>query len=398
MHIGDSEAEAAFRVEANAWLSEHAAGREPARRSNHASDLGAHVEACRNWQAVLAANGWAGITWPKEFGGRGGTAIQSAVFAEEQSKFDVATGSFAVAIGMAGPTLMAHGSPDQQSRFLGPMLRGEHVWCQLFSEPDAGSDLAALGTRADLDGDYWVVTGQKVWTSLGQFADYAILLARTNPDVPKHHGITYFLLDMRTPGIEVRPLRQMTGVAHFNEVFLNEVRIPAANVVGDVGAGWNVARTTLNSERAFIGGGGNAWSVEELIVMATSRGLASDPTVRQDLMRAEARAATLRFLGYRLRTAMSQGTMPGREALIMKLAYARHWAATTDVAMSILGADATVHSSDDEWQHAFLSQYAIRLGGGTDEVQQNIIGEIGLGLPREPSVDRDLPWKDLARS
>jgi alkylation response protein AidB-like acyl-CoA dehydrogenase len=389
MHIGDSEAEAAFRVEANAWLSEHAAGREPARRSNHASDLGAHVEACRNWQAVLAANGWAGITWPKEFGGRGGTAIQSAVFA---------AGSFAVAIGMAGPTLMAHGSPDQQSRFLGPMLRGEHVWCQLFSEPDAGSDLAALGTRADLDGDYWVVTGQKVWTSLGQFADYAILLARTNPDVPKHHGITYFLLDMRTPGIEVRPLRQMTGVAHFNEVFLNEVRIPAANVVGDVGAGWNVARTTLNSERAFIGGGGNAWSVEELIVMATSRGLASDPTVRQDLMRAEARAATLRFLGYRLRTAMSQGTMPGREALIMKLAYARHWAATTDVAMSILGADATVHSSDDEWQHAFLSQYAIRLGGGTDEVQQNIIGEIGLGLPREPSVDRDLPWKDLARS
>jgi alkylation response protein AidB-like acyl-CoA dehydrogenase len=397
MHIGDSEAEATFRAEANSWLSGTAAPHDPATRTSH-PDLGAHVHACRAWQAVLAANGWAGITWPKEFGGRGGTAIQAAIFAEEQAKFDVATGSFAVAIGMAGPTLIAHGSPDQQSRFLGPMLRGEHVWCQLFSEPDAGSDLASLGTRAELDGDTWVVNGQKVWTSLGQFADYAILLARTNPDVPKHHGITYFLLDMSTPGIEVRPLRQITGVAHFNEVFLNDVRIPSDNVVGGVDRGWSVARTTLNSERAFIGGGSNSWSVDELIEMAAKRGLTSDPIVRQDLMRAETRAATLRFLGYRLRTAMSRGTVPGREALIMKLAYARHWAATMDVAMSLLGPDGMLHDSDENWQHAFLSQYAIRLGGGTDEVQQNIIGELGLGLPREPSVDRNTAWKDLARS
>jgi alkylation response protein AidB-like acyl-CoA dehydrogenase len=404
MHIGDSEAETVFRAEAHAWLSEHATPRDPATRNTHA-DLGEHVEACRRWQAVLAADGWAGITWPKEFGGRGGSAIQSAIFGEEQAKFDVATGSFAVAIGMAGPTLMAHGSTEQQERFLGPMLRGEHVWCQLFSEPDAGSDLAALGTRAELDGDTWVVSGQKVWTSLGQYADFAILLARTDPDVPKHQGITYFVLDMTTPGIEVRPLRQITGVAHFNEVFLSDVRIPAANVVGEVGGGWNVARTTLNSERAFIGGGNNSWSVEELVEMATQRGLADDPVVRQDLMRAHARASALKFLGYRLRTAMSQGRMPGREALIMKLAYARHWAATSDVAMAVLGADATASdvtapdtSANVDWQHTFLSQYAIRLGGGTDEVQQNIIGELGLGLPREPSVDRNLAWKDLARS
>jgi alkylation response protein AidB-like acyl-CoA dehydrogenase len=398
MHIGDSEAEAVFRADANAWLSEHGAPRDPATRTSH-PDLGAHVRACREWQSVLAEHGWAGITWPTEFGGRGGTAIQAAIFSEEQAKFDVATGSFAVAVGMAGPTLMAHGSLDQQARFLGPMLRGEHVWCQLFSEPDAGSDLASLATRAVLDGDTWVVNGQKVWTSLGQYANYAILLARTNPDVAKHHGITYFLLDMSTPGIEVRPLRQITGVAHFNEVFLNDVRIPVENVVGDVDSGWNVARTTLNSERAFIGGGSNSWTVDELIETALKRGLTDDPVIRQELMHAASRAATLRFLGYRLRTAMSQGKMPGREALIMKLAFARHWAATADIAMSVLGADAILkHDDDNDWQQMFLSQYAIRLGGGTDEVQQNIIGELGLGLPREPSVDRDTPWKDLARA
>lgn len=398
MHIGDSEAEAAFRAEAHEWLSAHARPRDPATTSQTA-DLGEHVEACRKWQAVLAEHGWAGITWPKEFGGRGATSIQGAIFGEEQAKFDVATGSFAVATGMAGPTLMAHGSPEQQARFLGPMLRGEHLWCQLFSEPDAGSDLASLGTRAELDGDTWVINGQKVWTSIGQFADLAILLARTDPEVPKHQGITYFVLDMNDPGIEVRPLRQITGVAHFNEVFLTDVRIPAENVVGEVGGGWNVARTTLNSERAFIGGGSNSWSVDDLIQTATKLGVIDDANVRQDLMRAQCRAATLKFLGFRLRTAMSQGRTPGREALILKLAYARHWAATVDTAMGILGADGLLRTDgDDDWQHAFLNQYAIRLGGGTDEVQQNIIGELGLGLPREPSVDRDLAWKDLPRA
>jgi len=178
--------------------------------------------------------------------------LQESIFNEEQSKFDVATGSFAVALGMVGPTLMAHGTAEQQQEFLPAMLSGRHIWCQLFSEPGAGSDLAALGTRAVLDGDTWVVNGQKVWTSMGQFSDFAILLARTEPDSPKHKGITYFILDMRTPGIEVRPLTQITGVAHFNEVFLSDVRIPKENVLGQVHGGWAVANTTLTSERAFI--------------------------------------------------------------------------------------------------------------------------------------------------
>ncbi len=398
MHIGDAPAEAEFRATANAWLSEHASRRIGAAAS-HYDDLADHVVECRAWQRTLFEHGWAGITWPEAFGGRGASAIDGAIFTEEQARFDVATGAFAVAIGMAGPTLMAHGTPEQQREFLQPMLRGDHVWCQLFSEPGAGSDLASLATRAVRDGDEWIVDGQKVWTSLGQFADWAILLARTDPEVPKHQGITYFLLDMRSPGIEVRPLRQITGTAHFNEVFLTDVRIPHSNVLGAVDDGWKVARTTLTSERAFIGGGGGAWNVDGLIALAKANGAIDQATTRDALMRAYSRAATLTYLGYRMRTAISQRRMPGPEMFIMKLAYARHWAATMDTAMEVLGADATVTDNDTSaWGQYFLSQYAIRLGGGTDEVQGNIIAEQGLGLPREPSTDTATPWKDLVRS
>ncbi len=406
MHIGDSPEEATFRATAHAWLSQHAAPRRAA-GTTHYDDLEAHVVQCRRWQRTLYDNGWAGIGWPTAFGGRGASAIESSIFTEEQAGFTVATGAFAVAIGMAGPTLMAHGTPDQQRDLLPAMLRGDHVWCQLFSEPGAGSDLASLGTRAERDGDEWVINGQKVWTSLGQFADYAILLARTDIDVPKHRGITYFLLDMRSPGIEVRPLRQITGTAHFNEVFLSDVRIPNSNVVGEVGNGWKVAQTTLTSERAFIGGGGGAWSVGGLIALATANGAIHDPVIRQALMRAHSRAATLTYLGYRLRTAFSHKRMPGGEMFIMKLAYARHWAATVDTAMAVLGADGMItdagRNTDTDadtgsWGEYLLSQFAIRLGGGTDEVQANIIAEQALGLPREPAVDRELAWKDLVRS
>jgi alkylation response protein AidB-like acyl-CoA dehydrogenase len=406
MHIGDTPQEAAFRAEARAWLEANATLRDPSAPAPE-MDLATHVGHCRSWQATLADHGWAGITWPAEFGGRGGSAIQSAIFSEEQARFDVATGAFAVGIGMVGPTLIAHGTPDQQQRFLSAMLRGEHIWCQLFSEPGAGSDLASVGTRAERTDGGWVVNGQKVWTSLGQFADWGILLARTDPSVPKHAGITYFCVDMTTPGIEVRPLTQITGVAHFNEVFLTDVFIPDEGIIGAVGDGWSVARTTLLSERSFIGSGTGQWSVEDLIDTAQRLGCNDDPVVRQGLAAAVCRARTLDYLGYRLRTAMSQGRMPGAEMYVMKLAYAKHWAATADTAMAILGAagslgdfspaSATHHvDGDDKWASMFLTQYAIRLGGGTDEVQRNIIGEQALGLPREPAADRGVPWKELA--
>jgi len=237
MHIGDSPEEAAFRAEARAWLSQHASPRSEDGGSWH-DDLDAHSIACKKWQRVLFDNGWAGLSWPKQFGGRGGSHLQESIFNEEQAKFDTHTGLFAVSLGMVGPTLMAHGTPEQQEEFLPKMLSGEHVWCQLFSEPNAGSDLANVATRAIEDGDDFIVNGQKVWTSMGQYADYGILLTRTEPDAPKHKGITYFIVDMKTPGIEVRPLVQMTGVAHFNEVFLTDVRIPKANIVGGLHGGW----------------------------------------------------------------------------------------------------------------------------------------------------------------
>ena len=398
MHIGDTPEEAAFRAEARAWLDAHAHRRDSheGKTADHTRDLAGHMQACRDWQRVLYDNNWAGITWPKQYGGRGASAIQSAIFAEEMSQFDVATGAFAVSIGMVGPTLIAHGTPEQQQQHLAPILKGEEVWCQLFSEPGSGSDLASLGTRAVRDGDDWIVNGQKVWTSFGQFADYAILLARTDVELPKHAGITYFILDMKSPGIDVRPITQITGVQHFNETFLTDVRIPHTNIIGDINAGWKGAQTTLMNERSHIGSGGT-WSVDQLIQLAQQRGLSGDLNIRQGLAQAHARAETLRYMGFRMRTAMSQMRMPGPEALTLKLAYANHWRLTAELATEILGAGAMLWADDapedNQWGQHLLGQFAIRIGGGTDEIQHNIIAERGLGLPREPQLDKDLPWR-----
>ena len=398
MHIGDTPEEAAFRVEARTWLEAHAHRRDSheGKSADHTRDLAGHMQACRDWQRVLYDNNWAGITWPKQYGGRGSSAIQSAIFAEEMSQFDVATGAFAVSIGMVGPTLIAHGTPEQQQHHLAPILKGEEVWCQLFSEPGSGSDLASLGTRAVRDGDDWIVNGQKVWTSFGQFADYAILLARTDVDLPKHAGITYFILDMKSPGIDVRPITQITGVQHFNETFLTDVRIPHTNIIGEINAGWKGAQTTLMNERSHIGSGGT-WSVDQLIQLAQQRGLSHDLNIRQGLAQAHTRAETLRYMGFRMRTAMSQMRMPGPEALTLKLAYANHWILTAELATEILGAGAMLWADDapedNQWGQHLLGQFAIRIGGGTDEIQHNIIAERGLGLPREPQLDKDMPWR-----
>ena len=251
MDFDDSPEEAAFRAEAHAWLSQHAAPRSaetapPATLTDAFSEEERdHVRRSKEWQATLYDGGWAGITWPKEYGGRGGTPLQAVIFAQEQARFDVPGSIFAQGIGMAGPALIAHGSEWQKDRYLPPMLRGDEVWCQLFSEPGAGSDLASLTTQAVRDDGGWIVNGQKVWTSMAKDADWGILLARTDPDAQKHDGISYFMLDMKTPGIDIRPLRELTGEAWFNEVFFNDVFIPDDCLVGAVNDGWRAARTTL---------------------------------------------------------------------------------------------------------------------------------------------------------
>ena len=318
MDVDDTPDEAAFRAEARAWLSANASPKGAADDWSDGffdvtMDDDELMAKNRAWQRLMWDEGWAGISYPKDWYGRGGSVVQELIFAQEMAGFGVSNGAFVVAHTMVGPAILAHGTDEQRHRYLPAMLRGDEMWCQLFSEPGAGSDLAGLSTRALRDGDHWVVNGQKVWTSNAETSQWGILLARTEPDAPKHRGITYFLVDMATPGIEVRPLRQMTGESHFSEVFLTDVVIPTANVLGGevaVNHGWSAAIHTLANERAMIGGGGHMADVPGLIELARLRGQAADPTVRQELAAAHSRSEVLRFLGYRL----ADRTGPGPSA------------------------------------------------------------------------------------
>jgi acyl-CoA dehydrogenase len=389
----DTPEEAAFRSKVRAWLEANAIpkGSPDDFSAGHFSgniDADEYVKRCRWWQGQLHEGGWAGISWPAAFGGGGGKPIEEAIFGEEQGKWGVSAGIFAVAHGMVAPTLMQHGSRSQQERFLAPMLRGEELWCQLFSEPDAGSDLASLKTRAERDGDEFVVNGQKVWTSNAQSSEWAILIARTNPDAPRHAGITFFVVDMATPGIDVRPLRQINGEAHFNEVFLNDVRIPVSNVVGEVDDGWKVAVTTLSNERATIAGGSGISDPDRVLALARTLGKDADPIFRQRFVQSWIRNEIIRYLRMRSRTALSQGRRPGPEASIMKLAYARYVKHLGALAVELQGPyGALLHPDalvDGVLQQKFINAVQSSIGGGTDEIQHNIVGERVLGLPREP--------------
>ena len=393
MDFDESPEDAAYRTEVRAWLARPDV-RDAVRAASGGSpdDELTWVAKAKVWQAFLADQGWACITWPKDYGGRGGTPSQAAIFAEEAARLGVPAGAFAVGISMAGPTIITHGNDEQKERYLRPMLRGEEVWCQLFSEPGAGSDLAGLAARAVRDGDEWVVNGQKVWTSGAHFSDWGILLTRTDVEQPKHRGITYFLVDMRTPGIETRPLRQMTGGEHFNEVFLTNVRIPHANVLGDVNGGWAATMTTLANERTFMGGHGRGLGAADLVVLAREHDVSDDHVVRQGLAAAHTRAQIARYVGLRIRTETSRGRAPGPTASIAKLAAAWNLKRNADLALSIEGAVGMLHGA---WQQSFLGAPAIRIAGGSDEIQRNVIGERVLGLPPEPRVDKAVPFKDL---
>jgi alkylation response protein AidB-like acyl-CoA dehydrogenase len=412
-----SEAEAAqaaaddaFRAEARAFLEAHAQLRQgfgDATITLGATDTSkeaeaAHVARCRAWQRTLYDNGWAGIAWPKEYGGRGGTIREARLFAAEESKFDASASVFAVGIQMVGPTIMAHGTDEQKAFFLPRMLRGEDIWCQLFSEPGAGSDLAGLTTRAERDGDEWVVNGQKVWTSGAQYSDYGMLLARTDADVPKHQGITYFLLDMHTPGIEVRPLKQITGFAHFNEVFLTDVRAPDANILGPLHGGWGVAHTTLANERNMIGSGGTGITFGAILRLARECEATDDPVMRQQLAECYTRFEILKWLGLRARARAQRGERLGPESSVSKLFVSQRVARDGDLVLALEGARGMLGTGDAPqngmWQQVFLNQWGIRTGGGTEQIQRNVIGERVLGLPGDPRTDKTLPFRDLPKN
>jgi alkylation response protein AidB-like acyl-CoA dehydrogenase len=396
--------EIAVRAEIRAWFEQpHVAdaAREMARGSMTVDELD-WIARAKRWQRFLADHGWACITWPAEYGGRGGTPTEAAIFAEEATRAGVFGNAFAVGVSMAGPTIIAHGTDAQKKRYLRPTLRGEEVWCQLFSEPGAGSDLAGLSTRAERDGDEWVVNGQKVWTSGAHFSDLGILLARTDPTVPKHRGITYLLVDMHAAGIDVRPLQQMTGATGFNEVFLTDVRVPVENTLGDVNAGWGVAMTTLANERTFMGGGGGrSLAFRDLTALARSQGADRDLVIRQGLAASFTRAEISRYLAMRVRTQTSRGLPPGPEASVSKLFAAWNLKRNTELALAIEGASGMLAGADapvrGAWQQSFLGAPSIRIAGGSDEVQRNVMGERVLGLPGEPRVDKDIPFQEIGR-
>ncbi|HAZ17307.1 MAG TPA: dehydrogenase [Acidimicrobiaceae bacterium] len=401
----ESPEQVAFRASARSFLSAHAEPRaevDPWQVSGFPDDdeARAYFEHGRAWQRTLATHGWAGLTWPTEYAGGDHPAWAERIFSEESSAYGSGPGFIGATIAMLGPTLLAHATHEVKARHLPSLLNGEVAWCQLFSEPGAGSDLAGLATRAVLDGDEWVVDGQKVWNSCAQFADWGFLLARTDPDVPKHRGITFLLVDMTSPGIEVRPLIQANGSAHFSEVFLSGVRIPADQVVGEVHGGWGAARTVLANEAAFIGRGGGAPTSDRLRDLAALHGGLEDPRVRQRLATVISREKLQALMGQRIQSAVRNGHKPPFDPALTKVMAAVTRVLTGNLAAELAGPAALVGNDPiGNWVRAeVVNRFSISIGGGTTEVQKNNLAERSLGLPREPGIDRDTAWEDVPRS
>jgi len=393
----DSPEEASFRKEVRDWLEANLT--DDFRQSQlSVGPMEERVEVLRDWQATLNRGGWLGISWPKEYGGRGASLIGQAIFYQEMARSRAPNPINVIGLGMAGPTIISHGTEAQKQRYLAPILSAEEIWCQGFSEPGAGSDLAGLRASAVLDGDTWVINGQKVWTSLAHLAHkkgHCIFLARTDPDAPKHNGITYFLVDMTSPGIEVRPLTQITGTPEFNEMFFTDVRVPHENVLGEVNDGWRVAMTTLLHERGTLG---FALSVNakvvlgELIELATTttrhgKPAIDDPVIRQRIAQAHVEVEGLRLTATRgLSTIMKTG-VPGPEGSLAKLLWSESAQAMTSLAIELMGPSGLLAGDKKDpvlarWQHAHLRARGNSIEAGTSEILRNIIAERVLGLPR----------------
>ena len=376
MDLTLSPTEQEFRDELRGWIEANHPGREPD------GDLES-FEFRRAWQRKLNERGWAGLSWPAEYGGAGATLVEQAIFYEEVARAGAPQMANVLGLAMGGPTVIAHGTDAQKERHLAPILSADEIWCQGFSEPDSGSDLASLKTRAVRDGDDWVVTGQKVWTTFAHQSKWCMLVARTDPEAPKHRGLTYFLMDMEQDGVEVRPLVQITGEAEFNELFIEEARIPHDNIVGGENNGWAVAITTLMHERA-----GLAFALQvqvqialrELMAEVRERGQAEDPIVRDRLGQLYIEAQVLRLNAYRGLTATMKRGAPGPEGSLGKWHWAEVNQALTELAMDVAGPHAQL--VDQTWTYRFLRARANSIEGGTTEILKNIVAERVLGLPR----------------
>ena len=377
MDLTLNDEETAFRDELRAWLAENHPGEEP-RESTEG-----WFSFTRDWQRRLHEGGWAGVSWPAEYGGRGATLIEQAIFGEEMARAKAPRPANILGLVMGGPVVIAHGTEEQKERFLEPILSAEEIWCQGFSEPESGSDLASVKTRAVKDDGGWRVTGQKVWTSLAQYSKWCMLVARTDPEAPKHKGLTYFICDVDQEEVDVRPLRQITGEAEFNELFIEDAWIPDENVIGGVGNGWNVAITTLMNERAGLGSSAALQlkvALGELVELIRERGLAEDPIVRDRVARLNIGIEALRLGAMRALTQTMKTGIPGPEGSIAKWEWSSTSQAMSELAMDVLGPDGLEWES--AWTHRFLRSRANSIEGGTTEVLKNIVAERVLGLPR----------------
>jgi len=394
--LNDSQEQAAYRADVRSWLEQHRAEAPIVEGPEAIADEAELIAARRVWQRRLAEAGLAGVTWPKEYGGQGLGPIEQVIVGQEIRSAQVPNILDAIGVGMLGPTIIAHGSEEQKTRYLGPMLHGDEVWCQLFSEPAAGSDLAAVQTRARREDDgSWRLSGQKVWTTNAHFASYGLLLARTDADVPKHKGLTMFIVPMEGEGVTVRGLRQISGEAEFNEVFFDDLKLDEGAVVGPIGGGWGTALTTLMFERLTIGGGGDAlgFGADRFAsAIAADEHARRDPEVRQRLGELASELLAVRFTGYRTLTALAGGQIPGPEAALGKVTVVQAAIDAGELIADVIGPDAL---TDPEWGYLISFMPGLKSAGGTEEILRNTVGERVLGLPPEPRLDKGIPFSEL---
>ena len=398
MDFNDTPEEARFREESSAWLAENAPTDDAFRKMSP-------LEQAKVWQKRKYDAGWACIGWAPEFGGRGASAIEEVIWRQEESQYHLPANFFLIGQGMIGPTLMAWASDQDKARLLPPLASGEEVWCQLFSEPAGGSDLAALRTRAERDGDDWVINGQKIWTSGAHYSDYGVIVVRTDPTVPKHKGLSYFYVDMKAPGVEIKPIKQLTGDSDFNEVYFTDVRVSDSQRLGEVGQGWQVSLTTLMNERAAIGGSFGQMDVSLAMSVAAEVEIDGRPALEDAAVRARiadwyVQEAGLKYTGYRSLTALSRGALPGPENSIGKLVGAPKMQAMSSYLMDLLDAsgaiaDEALAAKAGIIQRAYMGAPGLRIAGGTDEIMANIIAERVLGLPQEPRLDKGIPFNEV---
>jgi alkylation response protein AidB-like acyl-CoA dehydrogenase len=409
MNFDDTPEEARFRAQARAWIDANAPKQfetELAKASLGRIKLQKHdiVEVAKDWQKKKSDAGWVCLHWPKEYGGRAATAVERVIWQQEEGVYFKLTTPFQIGEGMCGPTLMAYGSEADKRRYLPRIASGEEIWCQLFSEPSAGSDVAGLRTRAERDGDHWIINGQKIWTSGAHYSDYGILITRTDPTVPKHKGLTMFYIDMRSPGVEVRPIKQANGMQEFNEVFFTNLRVPDSQRLGAVGDGWNVSLTTLMNERMSIGARlatGFAELFDFCCNLMTEDGLAiDDRATRSRLANWAVKNSGLKYTSMRAISALSKGERPGPENSIGKLVSGTMLQDIATYAMDLQGANGMLNDPETaeaagQFQAMLMSSPSTRIAGGTDEILRNIIAERVLGLPGDIRLDKDVPFNKI---